>query len=135
MSSEPLLHPGLRANGERLWGRLMQMAELGATPAGGVHRLTLSDEDRAARDLFITWCEAAALEISVDGMGSIFARRAGTDSDAPPVLAGSHLDSQPFGGKFDGPLGVLSALEVVEAMNEHGVETRHPIEVVNWTNE
>ena len=125
----------LRVNGRRLWTRLMEMAEIGATPAGGVHRLTLTDEDREARDLFLSWCRAAGLETSVDAFGNIFARRAGVDPDAPPVVAGSHLDSQPMGGKFDGPLGVLAALEAVETLNDHGIATRHPIELVSWTNE
>jgi N-carbamoyl-L-amino-acid hydrolase len=135
MSPSPDPIPALRVDGDRLWSRLMEMAEIGATPAGGVHRLALTDQDRSTRDLFATWCEAAGLTISVDRMGSMFARRAGTDVDAPPVFAGSHLDSQPLGGRFDGPLGVLAALEAVETMNDQGIETRHSVEVVNWTNE
>ncbi len=119
----------------RLWRRLGEMAEIGATPGGGVHRLALSDEDRLGRDLFRSWCDAAGLETSIDALGNMFARRAGTQADAPPVLIGSHLDSQPMGGRFDGALGVLAALEVVETLNDEGVTTRYPIEVVNWTNE
>ena len=125
----------LRIDRARLWHRLMEMAEIGATAGGGVHRLALSDEDRAGRNLFRSWCDAARLETSIDALGNMFARRAGTDADAAPVLIGSHLDSQPMGGRFDGALGVLAALEVVETLNDEGVTTRHPIEVVNWTNE
>jgi len=113
----------------------MEMAEIGATPSGGVHRLALSDEDRGARDLFRSWCDAAGLETTIDTLGNMLARRTGTEDDAAPVLIGSHLDSQPMGGRFDGTLGVLAALEVVETLNDEGVTTRHPIEVVNWTNE
>ena len=135
MASPETDRASLRVDGERLWTRLMEMAEIGATAAGGVHRLTLSDEDREARDLFIRWCRTARLKTSVDAFGNIFARRAGLDADAPPVVAGSHLDSQPMGGKFDGPLGVLAALEVVDTLNDRGIDTRHPIELVSWTNE
>jgi N-carbamoyl-L-amino-acid hydrolase len=103
----------LRINGERLWQRLMQMAQIGATAKGGVCRVALTDEDKAGRDLFVQWCAAADLRVTVDQMGSIFGRREGVDNSLPPVLAGSHLDSQPTGGKFDGVLGVLAALEVV----------------------
>jgi N-carbamoyl-L-amino-acid hydrolase len=125
----------MRVDGERLWRSLMTMAEIGATPAGGVNRQTLTEEDRRGRDLFRTWCEDAGLQVSVDRMGSMFARRAGTDDDQPPVMLGSHLDSQPTGGKFDGALGVLAALEVVRTLKDHGIATRAPLEVVNWTNE
>ena len=128
----------LRVNGDRLWGRLEEMARIGATPAGGVHRLALSDEDRRARDLFRAWAESLGLAVSVDGIGNMFARRDGTDAAAdrrPPLVLGSHLDSQPTGGRFDGPLGVLAALEVVQTLGEHGVRMARPIEVVNWTNE
>jgi N-carbamoyl-L-amino-acid hydrolase len=112
-----------------------EMARIGATPGGGVHRLTLSDSDREARDLFALRAGEAGLAVSVDEMGNMFARREGTDSAADPVLAGSHLDTVPNGGRFDGSLGVLAALETVRSMNDHGIETRRPIEVVNWTNE
>ncbi|HYZ25285.1 MAG TPA: Zn-dependent hydrolase [Geminicoccaceae bacterium] len=125
----------LRVNGERLWQSLMTMAEIGATPNGGVNRQTLTDEDRRGRDLFRRWCDEAGLHVSIDRMGSMFARRQGTDEDLPPVMLGSHLDSQPTGGKFDGALGVLAALEVVRTLNDRGIETKAPLEVVNWTNE
>src|ERR687897_858315 len=125
----------IRVDGERLWQSLMTMAEIGATPAGGVNRQTLTDEDRRGRDLFRKWCEAAGLAVSVDRMGSMFARRQAKDERRPPVLLGSHLDSQPTGGKFDGALGVLAALEVVRTLNDQGIETEAPLEVVNWTNE
>jgi N-carbamoyl-L-amino-acid hydrolase len=125
----------LRANGERLWQSLMTMAEIGALPNGGVNRQTLTDDDRRGRDLFRSWCEEAGLEVSIDRMGSMFARRKGTEDDRPPVMLGSHLDTQPTGGKFDGALGVLGALEVVRTLNDHGITTKAPLEVVNWTNE
>ncbi len=125
----------LQVNGERLWQSLMTMAEIGATPNGGVNRQTLTDEDRRGRDLFRRWCEEAGLSVSVDRMGTMFARREGADEGRPPVLLGSHLDSQPTGGKFDGALGVLGALEVIRTLNDHGIETQAPLEVVNWTNE
>jgi N-carbamoyl-L-amino-acid hydrolase len=125
----------LQVNGERLWQSLMTMAEIGATPAGGVNRQTLTDEDKRGRDLFRQWCEAAELHVSIDRMGSMFARRQGQDETRPPVLLGSHLDSQPTGGKFDGALGVLAALEVVRTLNDRGIRTQAPLEVVNWTNE
>jgi N-carbamoyl-L-amino-acid hydrolase len=112
-----------------------EMARIGATAGGGVHRLTLSDADKDARDLFARWAKEAGLSLSVDEMGNMFARRLGSDESAPPVMAGSHLDSVPHGGRFDGALGVLAALEVVRSLNDQGIPTRHPIEVVNWTNE
>jgi N-carbamoyl-L-amino-acid hydrolase len=125
----------LKINGPRLWDSLMEMAQIGATPKGGVNRLTLTDLDKESRHLFIRWCEQAGCSIGVDAMGSIFARRPGTDPSLPPVMMGSHLDTQPTGGKFDGALGVLAALEVVRTMNDLGVQTRHPVEVSMWTNE
>jgi beta-ureidopropionase / N-carbamoyl-L-amino-acid hydrolase len=125
----------LRVNGERLWQSLMAMAEIGATPAGGVNRQTLTDDDRRGRDRFRSWCEEAGLQVSVDRMGSMFARREGAETDRPPVMLGSHLDTQPTGGKFDGALGVLAALEVVRTLNDHRIRTQAPLEVVNWTNE
>ncbi|MEO1265077.1 MAG: allantoate amidohydrolase, partial [Pseudomonadota bacterium] len=125
----------LAVNGDRLWSSLMEMARIGATKKGGVRRLALTDLDLDARDLFRSWCEAAGLTVSVDQMGNTFARRAGRDDTLPPVLVGSHLDSQPTGGKFDGALGVLSALELVRTLNDLGIATEHPIEVVNFTNE
>ena len=124
----------LRINGQRLWDSIMEMAQIGATANGGSHRLTLSDEDKQGRDLFTTWCEAAGCEISIDRMGNMFARRGGQQAILP-VAAGSHLDTQPFGGKFDGVYGVLAALEVVRTLNDHNIATTAPIEIVNWTNE
>ena len=122
-------------NEERLWQRLMIMAQIGGTPKGGVCRLPLTDEDKESRDLFVQWCEDAGCEVTVDQMGNIFGRRAGTQNELPPVLMGSHLDSQPTGGKFDGVYGVLAGLEVIETLNDHHIETVHPVEVVSWTNE
>ena len=124
-----------KVNGARLWDSLMEMAKIGATPAGGVNRLTLTDLDRQSRDLFIAWCKDAGCSIKVDRMGSIFARRAGSDDSLPPVMLGSHLDTQPTGGKFDGALGVMAALEVLRSLNDFDIKTRHPIEIVSWTNE
>jgi len=120
---------------DRLWTSLMDMAEIGKTPGGGVCRLSLSDDDRAARHLFVRWCEAAGLAVRVDELGNIFARRQGIDPDAAPVLTGSHLDSQPLGGRFDGVYGVMAGLEVMRALNDAKVETTHPIDLVAWTNE
>ncbi|HEX2651897.1 MAG TPA: Zn-dependent hydrolase [Burkholderiales bacterium] len=120
---------------ERLWGSLMDLARIGATPKGGVRRLTLTEVDREGRDRFVGWCKEAGLEIAVDGIGNIFARRAGTDPSAAPVAIGSHLDSQPSGGKFDGAYGVMAGLEVVRTLNDAGIRTRAPLEVVSWTNE
>ena len=125
----------MRIDGDRLWAGLERMGEIGATPAGGVNRQALTDGDRAARDLFISWCREAGCSVRVDAAGNIFARRAGTRAGAPAVAAGSHLDSQPAAGRFDGALGVLAALEVVRTLNDHGVVTESPLEVVSWTNE
>lgn len=122
-------------NGERLWDSLMEMARIGATEKGGVNRLTGTDLDRQSRDLFRDWCEQAGCSVTVDALGNMFARRPGRDPERPPVGIGSHLDSQPTGGRFDGALGVLAALEVVRSLNDHGIETEAPVEVVNWTNE
>ena len=122
-------------NGQRLWDSIMEMAKIGATQNGGSHRLTLSDEDKIGRDLFASWCEDAGLTISVDEFGDMFARRAGTDTSQDPVGMGSHLDTQPYGGKFDGVFGVLAGLEVIRTLNEHKIITTAPLEVVNWTNE
>jgi len=119
----------------RLRRTMEEMARVGATPGGGVHRLTLSDADREARDLFATWCKEAGLAVAVDDMGNMFARRPGAEASDPPAMLGSHLDSVPFGGRFDGALGVLAALEVARSLNDRGILTRRPIEVVNWTNE
>ncbi|MDJ0684840.1 MAG: Zn-dependent hydrolase [Alphaproteobacteria bacterium] len=125
----------LRIDGERLWNSLMEMAKIGATEKGGCCRLALTDLDREGRDLFVRWCEEAGCSIKVDKMGNIFARRPGKDESLPPVMTGSHLDTQPTGGRFDGVFGVLSGLEVVRTMNDLGIETKHPLEVAVWTNE
>lgn len=120
---------------ERLWDTLMETAQIGGTPKGGIKRLTLSDEDRRVRDWFRTACEAAGCTVTVDGVGAMFARRPGRNNDLPPICIGSHLDTQPTGGKFDGCLGVLAGLEVLRSLEAIGYETNAPIEVVNWTNE
>lgn len=125
----------VRVDEERLWESLMAMARFGATPGGGSCRLALSDEDRRARDCFVAWCRAAGCVVSVDRMGNLFARRGGRDVARPPVVAGSHLDTQPHGGKFDGVYGVLAGLEVIRTLNDHAIETRAPVEVAVWTNE
>jgi len=125
----------LRINGERLWSSIMEMARIGPGVAGGNNRQTLTDDDAKGRALFQTWCEAAGMTMGVDTMGSMFATRPGTDPDALPVYMGSHLDTQPTGGKYDGVLGVLGALECVRSMNDAGIKTKHPIVVTNWTNE
>ena len=122
-------------NGDRLWSRLMEMACIGGTAKGGVCRLALTDLDREGRDLFCRWAREAGCEIDIDSMGNIFARRRGTDPNAAPVASGSHLDSQPTGGKYDGALGVLAALEVIDALNDGAVATVAPVEAVVWTNE
>ena len=125
----------LRINGERLWDSLMDMAKIGPGIAGGNNRQTLTDEDAAGRALFQTWCEAAGMTMGVDTMGNMFFRREGTDSDALPVYVGSHLDTQPTGGKYDGVLGVLGGLEIVRTLNDLDIKTKHPIVVTNWSNE
>jgi N-carbamoyl-L-amino-acid hydrolase len=125
----------LRVDGERLWSSLMEMGEIGGTPAGGCHRPSLSDEDGRARDLFRRWAEEAGCTVSVDAIGNIFARREGREPEAEPVAMGSHLDTVPMGGKFDGPLGVMAGLEAMRRLRDLGIETRRPIELVMWTNE
>ncbi|NTZ75489.1 Zn-dependent hydrolase [Pseudomonas protegens] len=125
----------LKINGQRLWASLMAMAEIGATARGGSCRLALSDEDRAGRELFTHWCTEAGMSLSVDPIGNLFARRPGSDPDAAPVMMGSHLDTQPEGGRFDGVYGVLAGLEVVRTLNDLGIQTRKPLEVAVWTNE
>ncbi len=122
-------------NQDRLWNDHMAMARIGATAGGGSCRIALTDDDKAGRDLFVSWCEAAGLAVRVDRCGNIFARRAGVDADAAPVLTGSHLDTQPLGGRFDGVYGVLAGLEVMRALDEAGIATRRPVEVVVWTDE
>lgn len=122
-------------DGKRLWDSLMSMAEIGATPKGGVRRLALSDVDGKGRARFRQWCEALGLKVRVDSMGNIFARREGRDPARLPVLFGSHLDSQPSGGKFDGALGVIAGLEVMRTLNDLNLTTEAPLELVNWTDE
>jgi len=125
----------LRIDPDRLWDSLMEMAKIGPGVAGGNNRQTLTDEDAEGRALFQTWCEKAGMDMGVDTMGNMFATRAGTDPEALPVYVGSHLDTQPTGGKYDGVLGVLGGLELVRTLNDLDVSTKHPIVVVNWTNE
>ena len=122
-------------NQERLWSSLMELARIGATEKGGVRRLALTALDGQGRDLFIKWCKEAGCTVKVDAVGNIFARRAGQDESLPPIMTGSHLDTQPSGGKFDGNYGVLAGLEVIRTLNENGIQTRAPIEVAVWTNE
>lgn len=125
----------LRVNGNRLWNGLMEMAKIGPGIAGGNNRQALTDEDAEARILFQNWCKEAGLSIGVDQMGTMFARREGVVQDALPVYVGSHLDTQPTGGKYDGVLGVLAGLEIIQTLNEQGIKTKHPIVIVNFTNE
>ncbi|MBV1867064.1 MAG: Zn-dependent hydrolase [Marinosulfonomonas sp.] len=125
----------LKINPERLWDSLMEMAKIGPGVAGGNNRQTVTDEDGEGRALFQSWCEAEGMTMGLDQMGTMFARREGTDPDALPVYVGSHLDTQPTGGKYDGVLGVLAGLEIIRTLNELCIKTRHPIVVTNWTNE
>jgi N-carbamoyl-L-amino-acid hydrolase len=125
----------LRINPDRLWDSLMEMAKIGPGIAGGNNRQTLTDSDKEGRALFKRWCDASGLSMGVDKMGTMFMTRPGTDPDALPVYVGSHLDTQPTGGKYDGVLGVLSGLEVVRTLDDLGIRTKHPIVVTNWTNE
>jgi N-carbamoyl-L-amino-acid hydrolase len=125
----------LQIDAQRLWDALMHTARIGATPKGGICRLTLTDLDRQVRDWFKTQCEALGCTVAVDEVGNMFARRPGKNQNLPPIAMGSHLDTQPTGGKFDGVLGVLGALEALRTLHETGYETNAPIEVVNWTNE
>ena len=113
----------------------MDLAKIGALDNGGVCRLAASPEDGAGRDLFAAWCRDVGLEIDIDQIGNMYARRRGRRNDLPPVMIGSHLDTQPTGGKFDGAFGVLTGLEIVRYLNDNGIDTDHPIEIVNWTNE
>jgi N-carbamoyl-L-amino-acid hydrolase len=129
------LESNLRINADRLWDSIMEMAKIGPGVAGGNNRQTLTDADGEGRHLFKRWCDEAGLTMGVDKMGTMFARREGTDPDALPVYVGSHLDTQPTGGKYDGVLGVLSGLELVRSLNDLGIRTKHPIVVTNWTNE
>ncbi len=125
----------LKVDGKRLWASLMEMAQVGATARGGVRRLALAEEDRHGRELFAGWCKQAGMTIHTDEVGNLFARREGASVDAKPVLIGSHLDTQPEGGRFDGVYGVLAALEVIRSLNDQNIQTHHPIEIVSWTNE
>ncbi|MEE9454907.1 MAG: Zn-dependent hydrolase [Paracoccaceae bacterium] len=125
----------MKINGERLWDTLMEMAKIGPGVAGGNNRQTLTDADSEGRHLFQDWCVAAGMTMGVDSMGNMFARREGTHPDALPVYVGSHLDTQPTGGKYDGVLGVLGGLEIIRTLNDLDIKTKHPIVVTNWTNE
>jgi len=125
----------LRINPDRLWNSIHELAEIGPGVAGGSNRQTLTDDDKQGRELFKRWCEGAGLSMGLDQMGTMFARREGTDPSLEPVFVGSHLDTQPTGGRYDGVLGVLSGLEVIRTLNDLGIKTRRPIVVVNWTNE
>jgi beta-ureidopropionase / N-carbamoyl-L-amino-acid hydrolase len=132
-----MAEPGgnLQLDGARLWDSIMEMAKIGPGVAGGNNRQTLTDADAEGRALFQRWCEAAGLAMGVDQMGTMFCRREGTDPEALPVYVGSHLDTQPTGGKYDGVLGVLGGLEIIRTLNDLDIKTKHPIVVVNWTNE
>ncbi|KAE9631502.1 Zn-dependent hydrolase [Parasedimentitalea maritima] len=129
------LGQNLTINSERLWDSLMDMAKIGPGVAGGNNRQTLTDEDGEGRALFQSWCEAAGCTMGLDQMGNMFARREGTDPEALPVYVGSHLDTQPTGGKYDGVLGVLGGLEILRSLNDMNIKTKHPIVVTNFTNE
>jgi N-carbamoyl-L-amino-acid hydrolase len=135
MNTPTLAIENLRINGERLWQSLMELAQIGATPKGGVCRIALTDLDRQGRDLVTRWAREAGMSVTVDQIGNVFMRRPGRNNALPPVMTGSHIDTQPTGGKFDGNYGVLAGLEVVRTLNDHGVETEAPIEVAFWTNE
>jgi N-carbamoyl-L-amino-acid hydrolase len=125
----------LRINGDRLWASLMELAQIGGTPKGGVCRLALTDLDRQGRDLVTRWAREAGMAVTIDKIGNVFMRRPGRNNSLPPVMTGSHIDTQPTGGKFDGNYGVLAGVEVVRTLNDHGIETEAPIEVAFWTNE
>jgi N-carbamoyl-L-amino-acid hydrolase len=125
----------IKINPARLWKDITESGKIGATEKGGLCRLALSDEDRQVREWFVEACRAEGCDVRVDELGNLFARRSGQRSDLDPIGIGSHLDSQPTGGRFDGILGVLAGLEVVRSLNEHGIETEHPIEIIDWTNE
>ncbi|WP_342721887.1 Zn-dependent hydrolase [Amphritea atlantica] len=135
MSIEKLASELLTVDRDRLWNSLMEQGRIGETEKGGLNRLALTDLDRQVRELFIRWCTEAGCEVSVDQIGNIFARRAGRDNSLPPVMTGSHIDTQPTGGKFDGCFGVMSGLEAIRRLNDLKIETIAPIEVVVWTNE
>ena len=130
-----VLAGNLKINGDRLWETIMEMAKIGPGIAGGNNRQTLTDEDSKGRALFQKWCDEANLSMGIDKMGTMFARREGTDTNALPVYVGSHLDTQPTGGKYDGILGVLGGLELIRSLDDMNIKTKHPIVLVNWTNE
>jgi N-carbamoyl-L-amino-acid hydrolase len=125
----------IRVDGDRLWATIMETAKIGGTPKGGICRLTLTDLDREVRHWFADACIAAGCTVTVDEVGNMFARRPGKDPSLPPIAMGSHLDTQPTGGKYDGVIGVLAGLEVLRSLNDSGYETNAPLEVINWTNE
>ena len=135
MKTKPARLQDLRVDGPRLWDSLMELAAIGATPKGGVCRLTLTDLDKQGRDLVTRWAREAGMTVTIDKIGNGFMRRAGRNNALPPVMTGSHIDTQPTGGKFDGNYGVLAGIEVVRTLNDHGIETEAPIEVAFWTNE
>jgi N-carbamoyl-L-amino-acid hydrolase len=134
MNAMPL-PPDTRANLERFWSTIEASAEIGKGRPGGLARLTLTDDDKKMRDLFADWCQEAGLALTIDELGNMFARRDGQNNDLPPILIGSHLDTQINGGRFDGIAGVLAGLELVRVLNDLGHTTRRPIVIVNWTNE
>ena len=125
----------IRINGERLWDSLMRLAQIGATPKGGVCRLALTELDKQGRDLVTSWAREAGMTVTIDKIGNGFMRRAGRNNSLPPIMTGSHIDTQPTGGKFDGNYGVLAGIEVVRTLNDLGIQTEAPIEVAFWTNE
>ncbi len=136
MNTETLIDvDSIRINGTRLWNSLMELAQIGATPKGGVCRLALTDLDKQGRDLVIRWAKEAGMTVTVDKIGNAFMRRAGRNKSLSPIMTGSHIDTQPTGGKFDGNYGVLAGIEVVRTLNDLGIETEAPIEVAFWTNE
>ena len=135
MTTQSVDITALRVNGARLWASLMELAQIGATDKGGVCRLTLTDLDKQGRDLVTRWAREAGMTVTVDQIGNVFMRRAGRNNALPPIMTGSHIDTQPTGGKFDGNYGVLAGIEVVRTLNDHGIETEAPIEVAFWTNE
>ncbi len=134
MKTKPVIDD-LRVNGDRLWASLMELAQIGATPKGGVCRLTLTDLDKQGRDLVLKWAREAGMTVTIDKIGNGFMRRPGRDNSLPPIITGSHIDTQPTGGKFDGNYGVLAGIEVVRTLNDNNIETEAPIEVAFWTNE
>ena len=131
----PAQFESLRIDGDRLWGSLMELAKIGATPKGGVCRLTLTDLDKQGRDLVSRWAREAGMTVTIDKIGNGFMRRPGRNNSLPPIVTGSHIDTQPTGGKFDGNYGVLAGIEVARTLNDHGITTEAPIEVAWWTNE